>query len=91
MQSLESDEPSQELDIALPSGKEPLEELFDKDPMKITSEDCDRIVAYYRSQRHKFLENEAAGKPAPRAKKATAAAKPAPPPLLGLTLDKLDL
>lgn len=46
-------------------------DLFAKDPETITPEELKRIVAYYREQRTKFVEMEAAGGP----RKAKAAAK----------------
>lgn len=45
---------------------ESLQELFDKDPLKLTDEDIDRIVAEERSMREKWKLVEKKGK-APKA------------------------
>ncbi len=65
---------------------EPLEELFDRDPLSLSQQDLDRIVAFYRNLRVKFKTAEEQGKPAPRASapKKPAQGKLAAPPQLTL-------
>lgn len=42
--------------------EEALDELFARDPLKLSSQDISQIVNYYRSQRHKWAQLEAEGK-----------------------------
>ena len=46
----------------LEASPDSLQELFDKDPLQLTSQDIDRIVAELRSQRERFVQAERKGK-----------------------------
>jgi hypothetical protein len=47
---------------ALPTS---LQELFDRDPLSLTDDDIDRIVAELRAQRSRWEAGQRAGKKAP--------------------------
>ena len=61
-------------------------ELFARDPLSLTRENIESIIAYYRENREKFVS----GIKAPAATK-TRAAKPKAEKLTSLTLDELGL
>ena len=46
-----------------------IQELFDTDPLKLSDQDIDQMIAYYRSERFDYMQ-------APEEKKAKGKAKP---------------
>jgi len=65
---------------------ESLDELFSRDPLELSSQDIDKIVAHLRAQRHQWSADEAAG-----ATKARSKGKKPPAPKEKIALDQLDL
>lgn len=76
-----SDSPLQE------AAPDSLEDIFNKDPLKLTEQDIDATIAYFRNARGTFLKNEAEGKVTRTTKKAAPKTSLDPK----LTLDDLDL
>lgn len=69
---------------------ESLDELFSRDPLSLTQQDLDKIIANLREARARWAAAEASGaKSAPRSAKAAAGPKVAAKP--GMSLDDLGL
>jgi hypothetical protein len=65
-----------------------LQELFSRDPLKLTREDTDQIIEYYRAQRVNFKKVEKEGK-VPKAPKAVKPEKPSGPLNMDALLDDI--
>lgn len=63
-----------------------LDELFSRDPLELSDQDLDSIVAHLRAQRNQWHAEEAAG-----AKKASKKGKAAPGPKEKISLENLEL
>jgi len=71
------------LDQASP---ESLDELFSRDPLQLSDQDLDRIVAHLRAQRNQWKQEEASGAKQSKAKGVTSSG-----PKEKVSLDMLDL
>lgn len=67
----------------------PLNELFDADPLSLSDQDLDSIIAHFREQRGKWRTEEASAKAAGR--KTKTVTEKLPPPPGGLSLADLNL
>ena len=65
---------------------ESLDELFSRDPLELSTQDINKIVAHLRSLRHQWAADEAAG-----ATKARKKGKAAPAPKETISLEQLQI
>lgn len=65
---------------------ESLDELFSRDPLELSNQDLDKIVAHLRAQRNQWAADEAAG-----ATKGRKAGKKPSGPKEKITLDQLEI
>lgn len=63
-----------------------IQELFDKDPLDLTNEDLDIIIAKFRSDRMNYLQPSE-----PKTKKVAGSKKALPAPQLDIDIDLGDL